>query len=1268
MPAQDLAGELGRFLAGEPIRARRPGIVEQGTRWLAKQKRSVALAIGVAAATAALLVGTIAGTAIYRKSLDGKLGLDSEHTRLVAEIRGAGDAAILPAFTIPTQQPVVLPAGDYTVRASGKELLSEDFSVRIERGQTQQFKLSLEGQRLWPTNDIAGAFHVVPYVAGKSAALLDLHEKGVRFSAPSLKQDLWTRTFDPLDDAKLKAIPAFQWKWSHWDTMTSGYGQYDFCPQVLEPCPRLDEDQLGDIVLACRHQPVVIALSTNKGETLWAYAPPEMAEVAKALETRITSGPALRTGTIVGEPLMVPDLDGDTVVDLIVASVLVTGDRSQDLPQPRRLIDAVSGKTGQRIWSYSLDEKWFELLNVPAAPHVATWYARHRGSGGGGSTHHPYGNTFRDYQKHTIAGEGVVLPYPLETLRFQGQDVVSCVAGTRIVLLDPKTGKDAAPRRALEFFPQAVPRIVKYERDQGDSLLLTQYIGGMNSAGGFEAHALWLGAPAADKPHWVHSAFHGNYEKDCRQHQPRPQWPLVADLDGDGRDEVITAADTSLYRPFGVFHAPSSRAWGEIWLLGKTQEDLPVWKRRLETVDQQVDQFVAGPDINGDGWRDLFAANIFSRGYNSAFVYVDAISGKTGEILWSSGQPIDMQGHNQIENEIVGQLRWWGPSRLVVPVIDGENGQGRGLFILAAADGRLLHQSPDLVPAQIVDGDGDRLDDLFCYAPTNPSQPDKGGHLLSFRGTAEPAWRQLGVSWQAGGDYDGDGSEDVITSAVEYVYGGQIVAARSGRTGNLLYSTAPTSPIWAGSRIVPLSADLDGDGTGDFLAVDGHRGSDGETPPLHAFSGKSGREIWQPAWGAGSTGATLLIEAVDLEADGRPEVMFVAEMSFAGPDGAAPSFTDTPLWLVVLEGRTGKLRWKQMLNDRVSPFGGIERVPIASAYADLNGDKIADVIVPAVIVKNQYPELRAYHGQTGELLWNPVPLPGYGGQDGQFVVDYLPRPTAADIDGDGQPEILVQDAFLPAELVTRDVTHSGRSSPVGGYTGAAAHFSSRVMALDGRTGKEKWKLDLPTGSESPQTHDGGGITAYRSRPLIVRRGTAEKPAICVWLFAGDWQKPEATLILLDGEGQELWRLPAGAANRQSLFPRLEPRPDRGRVRRACVCRCQLGAGLRRENSPADLEKVAPLLGDDDSLHRAGGGQNARSGGGCPRWASAGPGWPDRRAPLDLRRPAGRACADRAAEAGAAARSRGPASGPAFCSQVQIAKPLVMWQLRQRNRP
>ncbi|MDX1947409.1 MAG: protein kinase, partial [Pirellulaceae bacterium] len=1131
--AQELADELSRFLAGESIRARRPGIVEQGARWLGKQKRSVSLAIGVAVATVVVVIGTFAGTAAYRKSLEGKLGLNTEHARLVAEIADSDGRPVLPPFTIPTQQPVVLPAGEYVLRASGKELLSEDFQVRIDRGHTLQFPLSLAFQSLWPPAEIAGTFYIVPSTVGQAAALFDLHQKGVRLSAPTLKQELWSRTFDPLDDAKLKAIPTFRWNWQYQDTMySSGFGQYDFRPQLLKPCPDLDGDKLGDIVLACRHQPVVIALGTNKGDTLWAYAPPEIAKIDDVLQKQDASGGGFRTGTIVGEPLVVPDLDGDGTVDLIVAAVLAIPDLLNDEVHPQRLLDAVSGKTGKRIWSHPLPDEWFAIEKGGVLPRAAAWLARIRGSGGGHRVHHPYGNAFRDNYQHSISGDAVAIPYMPQLLNVNRVEVLCCVAGSRVVLLDPRSGAERGTAQPVGFFPNVAPRLVRTATES--ALLLMQNLADeqagpkyqVQSLSNYKPHALWLWSPSGGEAIGQHAPLLAHYDKDTRDHQPRPKWPLVADLNGDGQDEVLTANGTSLDQPAGYYHTPSSRAWGAVSLLAKAPGKPPVWTRRLETVDQQIDQFTVGPDINADGWRDLFAANIFSRGMNSGFVYVDAISGQTGEILWSSGQPFDMQGRSQIDSELIGELCWWSETRLVVPVIQGENGRSRGLFVFAARDGELLHNSPDLVPAEILDGDGDGVDDLFCYAPANPARADQGGRLLSFRGTAEVAWRHIGGTWQAGDDYDGDGSEDAISGAVEYVYGGQMVAARSGIDGRSLFQAAADGAVWAGAGVVPLAADLNGDGVHDFLAEDHQRGGDGETPFLHAFSGKTGRELWQPTVGAGSVGQTYLAEAHDLDRDQRPELIYIGELSFAGPGGTAPSYTATPLWLVVVEGNTGKLRWKQQLHTQAAT-NPQEALSLPVAYADLNGDGTEDVVVPGVREKGQYPELRAYHGQTGDLLWDPVPLPGDGGWKGMFVVNHLPRAVTADLDGDGHLEILVQDSFLPTELATRDLTKAERTDPAGGYTGEAANRSSRVLVLDGRTGQEKWHIDIPTGGIGEQTHDGGGImTRYRSRPLVVRRGKDKPPALCVWLFAPDWQKPVATLILLDTSGNELWRVSA----------------------------------------------------------------------------------------------------------------------------------------------
>ena len=1124
--AAELVAELDRFLAGEPIRARRPGVVEQGVRWLARQQRSVALAIIVAIGTAGLVIGGIVGTAVYRKSLEGQLLLDTEHPRLIAEILTPAGDKVLPAFTVPTQQSLPLTAGEYVIRAAGKDFLSEDFHVRIERGQPQQLKLSLDTQTLWPTEQIIGASQLIPGKDGSAATLLDLHEGGLKLSSPTSKPELWSRKFQPLEDEKLKAIPRFDWQWSNSET---GSHVRNYRPFVVLPPPHLNDDRQGDIVLACRHHPVLIAINGNDGKTLWAYAPQELNDIAQRLAARpASSGPWPRTGAVIAPPLVLPDLDGDGVVDFIIAALLVAADLKTDKPQPQRVIDAVSGKTGQRLWSYPLPTDWFQLMNVSDIPRGATWLLRGSGTGGGGHIMHPYGNTFREFCQDKVFGEQIAVPYAPQPIRVKGEEVISCVAGTRLIFLDPKTGKENLPPQTPSFFPHIEPRVVHQQgAGQDDALLLAQEINETRRAKtAMTGHGLVLWSPAEGKPIWQRAIYYANYNKDTRAYQPLPRWPLVADLNGDGTDEVITADGTSLDQAAGFYPAESTRAWGGLTLLGKTQMDAAVWKCKLETVDQQVDQCTVGPDINGDGWRDVFAANIFARGYDSARVYVDAISGKTGEILWSSGELIDLRQNSQVEHEVVGDIRWWNESQLIVPVLHGQEGKSAGLFIFSAIDGRFLRQASDLILWQIADGDGDGLDDLFFMKPTDrtagPIDADRGGQLISIRGETPAAWKQSGSSWQAGDDYNGDGQADAINRQVEYVAGKQLIAARSGTDGQILFHTAARTAIWVGAEVVPLHADLNGDQVADFVAVDSHRGGSSGfgTPAIHAFSGKTGRELWIPTVNVRLIKQTLLIEACDLDQDGRGELIHIAELDLATTPSAAPA-SNPPLCLVVMDGMNGQLRWHQQLNDRSLQTGQSQTLAIATG--DLNHDGTLDIIVPAVIVKNQCPELRAYDGKTGKQLLSDLPLPGNGGQ---MVIEHMPIPVAADITGDGRPEILVQDFFRPDELQNRAINSYKRvEDRISSPTEAAAagrQFTSRLHCFD-EQGKTLWTYDTPTGGAESQVYDGMPLPHFRSRPLIVARGNGEKPAICIWLWGADWRKAVGKIILLNHEGHELWQ-------------------------------------------------------------------------------------------------------------------------------------------------
>jgi hypothetical protein len=70
------------------------------------------------------------------------------------------------------------------------------------------------------------------------------------------------------------------------------------------------------------------------------------------------------------------------------------------------------------------------------------------------------------------------------------------------------------------------------------------------------------------------------------------------DLNGDGQAEVIVPDSTTFNVPSAEKPCGGLSAFDAAGNL--------IWERELMSMREQLDRFIAGPDINDDGWLDLF--------------------------------------------------------------------------------------------------------------------------------------------------------------------------------------------------------------------------------------------------------------------------------------------------------------------------------------------------------------------------------------------------------------------------------------------------------------------------------------------------------------------------------------------------------------------------------------------------------------------------------------------------------------------------------------
>ncbi len=1003
----DMANDLRALLDGRPIQAKRPNVIEQSQQWVRRHRREFGWSVtSVATSALLLLIGSLAWLSWHRLR-EVRLSLTSPTSTIVAELLRSDGTQALRRQTVPTQDPLVTSPGRYTMRVSALGLLSQDFDIELNPGESRKQSLNPDDQLLMPS--IGNQFETTLVRSPNGAIVVSYDE--TQLSVENLispNRGTIRTAFANWINAK---TPNFIWPPSKvMGGQLDNADKFDVRPWILNSLQDWYGDGNEDLLIAMRHQ-AVVALVGRDGNVRWcAGLTPDV--TGKQPEGSQTSFPCPRS-TIAEMPVSIGDIDGDATPDILVQVAQINPWGFPDLTTAQRSIVAISGSSGKVLWSYDAPKELFDLPAGILADYHFRWFtgANTGSSGAGGGSFRNQGRWSRAFEATTartseFVSTGSILPYD------ERENVhVLFQAGPNLVSLDRTTGMPIGQAVSLGHVPFQSPVLVELDGKPGKELIFLEDLHGrIDSTTNPPTELKYRMRVVA----WSLTGNRVLWEKNISAHAPftrtwrmeKPKWPVVMDLDGDGRAEVIVPDDTVLASSQEASQSSLIVLSGD---LGKV-----LWKQGIRHVDSQIERYCVGPDVNGDQYRDVLVASMSGLPVR---VHVDCLSGLNGATLWSSHAALESNESPEsfyLDEPFVWDNHEDGWPQFVVRLISTQNTQnGTEAFFFSSGTGQVLHKLLQADRFATADMDHDGNDDLAVTKYEVPGMGMAGKCTTRFvRGSAGILWQILGAPLETVSDLDGDHLEDLV--AVDH----QSVTARSASTGRTIWRRlifelwskvhvhSQNHPTFPSKNDGPW--DFDNDGTEDLLLEMESSGFPGS--PLQAISGRTGNILWKSSFRCRYQLGRPRIECHDLDGDGEAEIIvygFNDSLVDSKTMRSSYSSQDGNLMLIVLSASNGSLKWQVPLSRE---FGSVSNVPMPysmhfhshpeMSFVDLNSDSCRDLIVVAESPEsspNAYStDIVAFDGRTGKALWKRV---GGVSQDPHYAFSGAARVAVATASG-----------------------------------------------------------------------------------------------------------------------------------------------------------------------------------------------------------------------------------------------------------------------------